>query len=185
MQHIHNFLRIFTDLQKFFYIYPYKRGIKWRRSWVHHIQCKSIFIWDSEISLCSWLKVYFLNFLPMITFITLFRCCPTFWKSALIPHCFNQYRNRQRLLDVAHGCKFQRWHTQRYFNVDLTLFDVATSYQTNNNVKRTFKYLLGSCSKEVLVLIGLAIRLLLALWWRLFFHYWTFHTSTKSLFSLC
>ena len=42
-------------------------------------------------------------------------------------------------------CKFQRWRTQRCFNVDLTLWDVATLYQPKNNAKPTLKCLLGSC----------------------------------------
>ena len=40
-------------------------------------------------------------------------------------------------------CKFQRWRTQRCFNVHLTLCDVATSYQSKNNVEPTLKCLLG------------------------------------------
>ena len=42
-------------------------------------------------------------------------------------------------------CNFQRWRTQRCFNVDLTLWDVATLYQPKNNAKPTLKCLLGSC----------------------------------------
>ena len=50
----------------------------------------------------------------------------------------------QRWFDIVQHCKFQRWRTQRCFNVDLTLYDVATSYQPKNNVETTLKYLLGS-----------------------------------------
>ena len=42
-------------------------------------------------------------------------------------------------------CKFQRWRTQPCFNVDLTLWDVATLYQPKINAKPTLKCLLGSC----------------------------------------
>ena len=49
----------------------------------------------------------------------------------------------QRCFNVVLRCKFQRWHTQRCFNVDLTLCDVATSYQPKNNVEPTLKCLLG------------------------------------------
>ena len=45
--------------------------------------------------------------------------------------------------DVVQRCKFQRWRTQRDFNVDLTLCDVAMSYQPKNNVETTLKCLLG------------------------------------------
>ena len=31
--------------------------------------------------------------------------------------------------NIVESCKFQRWRTQRCFNVDLTLCDVAASYQ--------------------------------------------------------
>ena len=34
-------------------------------------------------------------------------------------------------------CKFQRWHTQRCLNVDLTLSDATTSYHPSNNVETT------------------------------------------------
>ena len=40
-------------------------------------------------------------------------------------------------------CKFQRWHTQCFFNADLTLPDVATSYHPNSNVETTLKCFLG------------------------------------------
>ena len=62
--------------------------------------------------------------------------------------CWNQRWNRQRWLNVVERCKLQRWRTQRSVNVDLTLCDVATSYQPKNNVwtnvemcaGKTFKY---------------------------------------------
>ena len=55
---------------------------------------------------------------------TLFRRCLTLLSSTQC--CFN----------VVLRCKFQHCHTQRCFNVDLTLCDVATSYQPKNNVER-------------------------------------------------
>ena len=45
--------------------------------------------------------------------------------------------------NVVLRCKFRHWHTQRCFNVDLTLCDVATSYQPKSNVEPTLKFLLG------------------------------------------
>ena len=47
--------------------------------------------------------------------------------------------------------KFQRWHTQSCFNVDVTLCDVATSYQPENNVEPTFKCLLGACRSLIFI----------------------------------
>ena len=40
-------------------------------------------------------------------------------------------------------CKFWRWQTKLYFNVDLTLSNVVASYHPNNNVETTLKCLLG------------------------------------------
>ena len=45
--------------------------------------------------------------------------------------------------NVVERCKFQRWRTKRCFIVHLTLCDVATSYQSKNNVEPTLKCLLG------------------------------------------
>ena len=45
--------------------------------------------------------------------------------------------------NVMERCNFQRWRTQRFFNVDLTLCYVATSYQPKSNVEPTSKCLLG------------------------------------------
>ena len=50
--------------------------------------------------------------------------------------------------NVVKSFKFQRWHMQRWhmqrcFNIDLTLHDVAKSYQPKNNVETTLKCFLG------------------------------------------
>ena len=65
------------------------------------------------------------NFLKMVIFTTLFRRWSALWNSML------------KL------CKFERWHTQRCFNIDLTLSSVATSYHPNKNVETTLKGILG------------------------------------------
>ena len=54
-----------------------------------------------------------------------------------------QFLNRQRWFDVAQRCEFHRWRTQLCFNVDLTLFGLVMSHQSNGNVEITFKFLLG------------------------------------------
>ena len=48
------------------------------------------------------------------------------------------------LIIKTQRCKFQRWRTQRYFNVDVTLCDVVSLYQPKNNVEVTLKYFLGT-----------------------------------------
>ena len=58
--------------------------------------------------------------------------------------CSIQRWEIQRCFTVVQCCKFHRWRTQRCFNVDLTLCDVAKSYQPKNNVEPTLKYLLWS-----------------------------------------
>ena len=54
-----------------------------------------------------------------------------------------QYWNTQLCFNVVERCKFQRWRTQRYFNVDVTLCGGPTSYQPENNVETVLKCLLG------------------------------------------
>ena len=99
--------------------------VKMGKKWIQHILC------SSKILFCFWIDAYI--FFQMVIFATLFRRCPTLWKWC---------RKWQRCFDVVLRCKFQRWHTQRCFNVDLTLCDVTTSYQPKNNVEPTLKCLL-------------------------------------------
>ena len=94
---------------------------------------------------------YIYIFFQMVIFATLFRHCPTLWKSTLkmttlFRRCltlFNSLLKTQRCFNVVKRCKFWRWLTQRWFNVHLTLCDVATSHQPKNNVGSTLKCLLG------------------------------------------
>ena len=55
--------------------------------------------------------------------------------------CSIQRWNTQCCFNVVQRCKFQYWRTQRCFNVDLTLCDIATSYQPKNYVEPTLKCL--------------------------------------------
>ena len=57
--------------------------------------------------------------------------------------CSIQRWKTQPCFNFVQRCNFQRWRTQRCFNVDLTLRDVAASYQPKNNVEPTSKCLLG------------------------------------------
>ena len=94
----------------------------------------------------------------MVLLAMLFRRCPTWWKLTLkyttlfrsCLRCSIQRWNTQRCFNVVERCKFQRWRTQCFFNIDLTLCDVATSYQPTNNVELMLKCLLG-CAKVSLI----------------------------------
>ena len=102
------------------------KELKWGKNeekcWVQHI------LWSSKLLFCFWIDAYI--FFQMVIFATLFRCSVQRWKT-------------QRCFNVVLRCKFQRWQTQRCFNVDLTLCDVAASYQPKNSVEPTLKCLLG------------------------------------------
>ena len=74
-----------------------------------------------------------------------------------VQRCSVQNCSVQRCFNVVLRCKFQRWHTHRCFNVDLTLCDVATSYQLKNNVEATMKCLLGSLSDGWSVIVSALI----------------------------
>ena len=142
--HIRNVLRFFSALQPLLYIYSLKRGTKWRRFWVQRIQFKNDFYWNSKELLCSWLEVHFFIFWMVIS-TTLFQPGSTLCKSTS-----KMTTLRRRWFDVVQRCKFQRWRTQRCFNVDLTLYDIATSYQHKNNVEMFAGYevLWESCSEK-------------------------------------
>ena len=86
-------------------------------------------------------------FFKMVIFATWFRRCPTLWKSTvkmttLFWRCLMLFSSTLKNTTLFRRCstlEFQRWHTQRCFNVDLTLCDVPTSYQPKNNVEPTLK----------------------------------------------
>ena len=103
------------------------------KCWVQHI------LWSSKILFCFWIEAYI--FFQMVIFATLFRRCPTLWKSTLkmttlFRRCLVQRWKTQRCFNVVLRCKFQSWHTQRCFNVDLTLCNVATSYNIKTTLNR-------------------------------------------------
>ena len=96
-------------------------------------------------------------------FFVLFRNChfqnvfltflPTLWNSALkmttlFRNCWNLFISTLKYATLIQRCKFQRWNTQHYFNVDLTLSHVATSYQPKENNETTLKCFLGILKKE-------------------------------------
>ena len=133
------FLEIFEALE----IFIYKFLLKWEKAEGHFES--SIFFEAQKYSL-------FLNrsliFFQMVIFATLFRRFPTLWKWTLkMITLFRRYLTlfNSTLKNIAlfQRCKFQRWRTQRCFNVDLTLCDIATSYQPKNSVEPTLKCLPG------------------------------------------
>ena len=117
------YIRCFTNfeaLQIFFYNFLLKWGkMKKNLSPEDSLKLKNIILFLNRS----------LIFFQMVIFATLFRRCPTLWKSTLkmtmlfwLCLAFSIQRwNTQRCLNVAERCKFQRWRTQRCFNVDLTL----------------------------------------------------------------
>ena len=61
----------------------------------------------------------------------------------LFRRCLTLFMSTLRYTTLIRRCKFQRWNTQRCFNVDLTLSHVATSHQPKDNVETTLKCFLG------------------------------------------
>ena len=106
----------------------------WRRFWVQHIP------WISKILFCFWIEAYFFFFwnghirnvvstLPNVVKIDV-------ENDNVVSTLSNVVQFNVEIHNVVERRKFQRWRTQRCFNVDLTLCDVATSYQPKNNVNR-------------------------------------------------
>ena len=131
---IFDVLRLFEALQMFFY----KFLLKWGKD---EENFESNIFFEAQ-------KYYFvlesrLNF---------------FFKWSYLQRCFDvaqRFENRrwkwQRYFNVVLCCKFQSWHTQRCLNVDLTLCDIATSYQPKDNVELTLKCLLEYFTEVIIV----------------------------------
>ena len=119
-----------------------KMGKKWGRFWVQYI------LWSSKILFLLLNRA--LIFFQMAISATLFRRCPTLPQSTLkmttyfdvVQRCSIQRCIMQRCFIVVQRRKFKRSCIQRYFNVDLTLCNGATTYQPKNNVEPTLKCLL-------------------------------------------
>ena len=154
---IFDVLRIFEALQIFFY----KFLLKWGKneedfeSSIFFEAQKYYFVFESRLNF----------FFQMVIFATLFRRCPTLWKSTLkmttlFRRCLTLFNSTLKYTTLFQRCKFQRWRTQRCFNVDLTLCDVATSYQPKNNVEPTSKCLQGCFFHLLFVLYYFVIAVL-------------------------
>ena len=86
--------------------------------------------------------------LEMFIFTTLFGRWPTLLnctlkRTALFQLCLTLFISTLKYTMLFWRCKFYRWNTQRYFNVDFALSDMVTSYQGKRNVKTMLKCLLG------------------------------------------
>ena len=125
----------------------YKLLLKWikneKKIWVQQI------IWSSKILFCFWIEAYFFfNWsYSQSCFDVAQRRENRRWKWQrlfdIVQRCSIQHSKTQRCFNVVQCCKYQGWRTQRCFNIDLTLCDVATSYQPKSNAEPTLKCLLG------------------------------------------
>ena len=98
-----------------------KWGKNEEKYWVQHI------LWSSKILFCFWINAYI------------------FFSNGHIRNVVSTFPNveKHNVVSTLFYVKFPHCHTQRCFNVDLTLRDFATSYQPKNNVELTLKCLLG------------------------------------------
>ena len=78
-----------------------KMGKNEEKYWVQHI------LWSSKILFCFWIDAYI--FFQMVIFATLFRHCPTLWKSTLKMKTF--FRRCPTLFSstLKNATFFQRW----------------------------------------------------------------------------
>ena len=107
-----------------------------------------------------------LTFYKMVIFATLFRRCPTLWKSTLkmamlFRRCLTLFNSTLKNTTCFNVVNFN----VDVHNFDLTFCDVATSYQPKNNVEPTSKCLLR------LILVCISFQALADLYfvvWRVF-----------------
>ena len=62
----------------------------------------------------------------------------------VVSTCLTFFNSTFKYAVLFQRCKFQCSRMQRCFNVDLTFYDVTTSYQPKKNVEPTLKCLLGT-----------------------------------------
>ena len=141
IQYIRCFRKIWGSADALLQI-PLKMGKKWKKFWVQHI------LWSSKILFCfeSRLYIFFFKWLYSQRCFDVVQLCENRrWKWHVVSTLSNVAQFNVEKQYRVQRCKFQRWRTQRCFNVDLTLWDVATLYQPKINAKPTLKCLLGSC----------------------------------------
>ena len=140
---IFDVLRISEALQMFFH----KFLLKWGKN---EENFESSIFFEAQkyyFAFESWLNFFFKWSYLQRCFDVAQRCENRRWKWQrsfdVVQLCSIQRWKVQRCFTVVQCCKFHRWRTQRCFNVDLTLCDVATSYQPKNNVEPRLKCLLS------------------------------------------
>ena len=114
IQYIYDVLIIFAALHVFFYIFLLNTENKTKKILS---PANSVYLELRNIILFLTWGFFF----QMVLFTTLLWRCPTLWKSrlkmaTLFRRCLtrsSRHGNRKHWFDVAHRCKFQRWHTQR------------------------------------------------------------------------
>ena len=140
---IFDVLRIFEALQIFFYKFLLKLGKIEKRfeSSIFLEAQKYYFAFELRLNL------FFKWSYSQRCFDVAQRCKNQRWKWQrcfdIVERCSIQRWNTLRCFNAFERCKFQRWRTQRFFKVDLTLWNVATSYKPKSNVEPTLKCLLG------------------------------------------
>ena len=116
------------------------KELKWGKNeekcWVQHI------LWTSKILFCFWIEAYI--FFSNAHIRNVVSTLPDVENDNVVWMLSNVVQFNVEKPNVVLHCKFQPWHTQSCFNVDVTLCDVTASYQPKNNVEPTFKCLLGS-----------------------------------------
>ena len=114
------------------------KELKWGKNeekcWLQHI------LWSSKILFCFWIEPYI--FFQMIIFATLFRRCLTLKMITLFRCCLTLFSSTLKNTTLFYVVNF---------NIDVTLCDVATLYQPENNVEPTFKCLLGACRSLIFI----------------------------------
>ena len=128
-------------MKVFFNVSLLKWGMKWRRFWISW--------WNFRVRTFKWIlfvsQKYCFTLTSRFTFIF-------FSKWSYSQRCFGAVQICKTRPWKWQCCfallfkywKIQRWCTQRCFNVDFTLSDVATSYKPKEHVKTALKLLLGT-----------------------------------------
>ena len=123
-------LKSFSGFANILLQIPVKMGNKVKKVLSPLYSLQIIFLWSSKILYCVCL-VCFLS--------------PFFFFFFAYGHIHNVVSTLPNVVktDVENdNVVLTLWNWQRWFNVDLTLCDVATSYQPKDNVKTTLKCLL-------------------------------------------
>ena len=117
----------------------------WRRFWVQHIP------WISKILFCFWIEAYYYFFFEMVIFATLFRRCPTLWKSklkttTLFRRCLKLFNSTLKYTTLFQRCRMLIWRcatSRRHINLKATLnrrWNVCWVWRFSSSVWTIFVY---------------------------------------------